>query len=66
MSIALEDVCKVLNLRDGGHPTREVIAIRIIDLVREGVRSPTVLRERVLHEAGLAEYASQGNSRHEA
>jgi hypothetical protein len=50
MSMALDDVCKSLNLRDG--PAREVVAERIVDLARRGVRSPTVLRDRVLHEVG--------------
>jgi hypothetical protein len=53
MSMALEDVCKALHLRDGKHAAREVIATRIIDLAHRGVRSPTVLRDRVLKEAGL-------------
>ncbi len=51
MSMALDDVCKSLNLREGS--AREVIAERIIDLARGGVRSPTVLRDRVLRDAGL-------------
>jgi len=53
MSMALDDVCKELNLRDDG-PAREVIAVRIIDLAKAGERSPTRLRDRVLHEAALA------------
>lgn len=53
MSMALDDVCKTLNLRDV--PEREIIAERIFNLALEGVRSPTVLRDRVLHEAGLAD-----------
>ena len=53
MSMALDDVCKILNLRDGSS-AREVIAIRIIDLARAGERNPTRLRDRVLHEANLA------------
>jgi hypothetical protein len=39
MSAALDDVCKMLNLRDD-NSAREVIAIRIIDLARAGERSP--------------------------
>jgi hypothetical protein len=53
MSMALDDVCKILNLRDDSS-AREVIAIRIIDLARAGERSPTRLRDRILHEADLA------------
>ena len=53
MSTALDDVCKILNLRDDSS-AREVIAIRIIDLARAGERSPTRLRDRILREADLA------------
>jgi hypothetical protein len=56
MSLALDDVCEVLKLQDDC-PAKEVMAKRIIDLARRGERSPTRLRDRVLHEAGLAEYA---------
>ena len=55
MSMALDAVCEVMKLRDD-NPTREIVAERIIDLARRGERSPTRLRDRVLHEAGLAEY----------
>ena len=55
MSSALDDVCKILNLRDDS-AAREVIAIRIIDLARAGERSPTRLRDRILHEADLARH----------
>jgi hypothetical protein len=50
MSMALDEVCKSLNLGDG--PEREAMAERIVTLGRRGIRSPTVLRDRVLHEAG--------------
>jgi ABC-type hemin transport system substrate-binding protein len=55
MSIALDDVCKTLNLTDHAKAAREVIAERIIELARGGERSPTVLRDRVLLEAGLSD-----------
>jgi hypothetical protein len=55
MSTALEDVCKILNLRDDSS-AREVIAIRIVDLARAGERSATRLRDRILHEANLARH----------
>lgn len=54
MSMALDDICKELNLPDNGS-AREVIAERIVNLARRGIRSPTVLRDRVLHEAGQAD-----------
>ncbi|MFZ3224050.1 MAG: hypothetical protein WA425_06850 [Xanthobacteraceae bacterium] len=53
MSMALDDVCVALNLRDDG-AAKQVIATRIIDLARTGERSPTRLRDRVLQGAGLA------------
>jgi hypothetical protein len=56
MSMALDDVCKALNILDG--PAREVIAERIIALAMTGERSPTLLRDRVIREAGLAEASS--------
>ena len=52
MSMALEDVCKALNLPDSDRHARETIALRIIELARRGERSPTRLRDRVLKEAG--------------
>jgi hypothetical protein len=61
MSRALDDVCTALRLRDDS-PAKEIIAVRIIDLARRGERSPARLRERVLHEAGLAEYALSANA----
>jgi hypothetical protein len=56
MSMALEDVCKALDILDG--PAREVIAERIIALATTGERSPTRLRDRVLREAGLSDAAN--------
>jgi len=51
MSMALEDVCSALKIAPDAHSAREVIAIRIIDLVRGGVKSSSQLRDRVLAEA---------------
>jgi hypothetical protein len=50
MSMALNDVCKALQL-DGNAKAKEIIAIRIIKLARRGGRSRTELRARVLAEA---------------
>ena len=55
MSMALDDVCKTLNLRDD-NSAREVIATRIIDLAKAGERNPMRLRDRILHEADLARH----------
>jgi hypothetical protein len=57
MTMALDDVCKELEISAGAAATREIIAMRIIELARQGERSPTHLRDRVLEEArfdGLA------------
>jgi hypothetical protein len=50
MSMALEDVCKELNI-NGDTSAREVIAIRIIELAQPGERNPTKLRDRLIQEA---------------
>ena len=57
MSMALDDVCKILNLPDD-NSAREVMAIRIIDLARAGERSPARLRDSILHEAHLARHVA--------
>jgi hypothetical protein len=62
MSMALDDICKALNLRDDS-TARQVMAVRIVDLAKAGERSPTRLRDRVLHEAGLAEYVDLDEAR---
>ncbi len=53
MSTALDEVCKELGLQKDS-AAREAMAVRIIELAKTGERSPTRLRDRVLHEAGLA------------
>ena len=50
MSMALDDVCKELNI-GGDETARETVAVRIIELARRGERSPTKLRDRVISEA---------------
>jgi hypothetical protein len=50
MSLALEDVCKALKI-DGDESAREIIAVRIVELARRGVRGATGLRDRLLAEA---------------
>jgi hypothetical protein len=55
MSLALDDVCNLLNLSEKAKAAREVIAERIIELARHGERSPTILRDRLLEESSLAE-----------
>jgi len=52
MSAAFDEVCRALDLSDGDSRGREAVAVRVIELVRRGVRDPALLRQRVLHEAG--------------
>ena len=51
MSVAFEEVCKALNLPPDAVTTREVIAVRIIELAKRGERRSTSLRDQVLREA---------------
>ena len=50
MSMALEDVCKELNI-NGDKAAREIVAIRVLELAQRGERSPTILRDRILGDA---------------
>ena len=52
MAAAFDEVCRALDLPDGDSRGRETVAMRVIELVRRGVRDPEVLRQRVLREAG--------------
>ena len=60
MSIALDEVCKSLNLTDDKQEEREVLARRIVALARRGEHDPAVLCDGVLQE--LAVRAWQGLS----
>ena len=50
MSMALEDVSKVLKL-DGNAKAKEIVALRVIELARRGERCPKKLRDLLLQEA---------------
>jgi hypothetical protein len=52
MALAFDDVCKTLEVPADAAGLREVIALRIVELAKRGERSTTVLRERLLREAG--------------
>ena len=56
MSAAFAKVCETMNLQDDSS-AKQIMAARIIDLVRREECSPTRLRDRVLREASLAEAA---------
>jgi len=53
MAATLEGVCRGLNV-NGNLREREILATRIIDLVRCGERDCARLRDRVLQEADWA------------
>ena len=53
MAAAREGVCRALKV-DGNKQEREVVAIRIIDLARDGEHDRDRLRKRVLLEASRA------------
>ena len=52
MSMALEEVCRVLRIGAGSGRDREVVAIRIIELARRGELEYRRLVERCLKDAG--------------
>ena len=56
MSAAFDKVCEAMNLQDDSS-AKQIMAARIIDLVRRGECSPKRLRDRVLQEASSAEAA---------
>ena len=51
LATAFDDICRDMNLADTAGSAREIVAARVIDLAREGVVDPKILRERVLREA---------------
>ena len=55
MSTALEDVCKTLNFADEAKSERELLAMKIIALVRQGERNAALLRDRMLREIATPE-----------
>jgi hypothetical protein len=50
MCIALDEVCKALNIAHDD-TAREIVAMRIIDVAQQGERSAAGLRDRVLAES---------------
>jgi hypothetical protein len=50
LAVAFDDICKQMNLPDTADRARENVAMRVIDLAREGVLDPKLLRERVMAE----------------
>lgn len=52
MSVAFEDVCRMLQLPQEAARERDAVAVRIVELARRGERDPKRLSERVVREAG--------------
>ena len=50
LAIAFDDICKEMKVPDTDSDARRIVAARVIDLARDGVLDPTLLRERVMHE----------------
>jgi hypothetical protein len=54
IAIAFDEICRAMNLPQTATVPREIVAIRVIDLARESLLDPILLRNRVLHEAHMA------------
>jgi hypothetical protein len=52
MSLAFDEACRTLKLKDGAAREREAVAVRIIELARRGEHDPVRLCERVVRDAG--------------
>jgi hypothetical protein len=50
LAIAFDHICKDMKLPDTANRARENVAARVIDLAREGLLDPKLLRERVMQE----------------
>jgi hypothetical protein len=54
LAVAFDDICKEMKVPDTDSDARRVVAARVIDLARDGVLDPKLLRERVMHEVSAA------------
>ena len=54
IAVAFDEICREMKLPEAATVAREIIAMRVIDLAREGLLDPTILRNRVLREARMA------------
>jgi hypothetical protein len=52
--VAFEEICRQMDLPPSATVAREVVAIRVIDLAREGLVDPALLTDRVLGEVRVA------------
>ncbi len=58
LALAFDDICRDMDLPMSATVAREVVATRVIDLAREGLIEPMLLKDRVLHEVHLARQLS--------
>lgn len=62
MSIALDEVCRKLDLTNDKQELREILANRIIAFARHGERDPAVLRDGVLRELAVRAWRGLSHS----
>lgn len=60
MALAVDDVCKVLDIPTEDAPTLKSIAERIVEHARRGERDPAALAERVISEMRGADEPEAG------
>jgi hypothetical protein len=58
MSAAFDDVCKALRLKLSETKGREAVAKKIIELVRQGERNPTLLSHKILRAVGITGWSA--------
>ena len=61
MAAAFDDVCKAVEAAGRSDVTRDTLALKIIDLARNGESDAVVLREMALTELGLANLSNEGS-----
>ena len=61
MAAAFDDVCKAVEAAGRSDVTRDTLALKIIDLARNGESDAAVLREMALTELGLADLSKEGS-----
>jgi hypothetical protein len=61
MAIAMERLCTSLRLPDG-ELTEEIVAVKIIEVVKDGLRDPGKIYERVLSDLALSDWPARADS----
>lgn len=62
MALAVDDVCKILEIAPDDAPTLKSIAERVVEHAKRGERDPAVLAERVADEMRTAAPAPAAES----